>query len=76
MQPIPKPTHKVSFYGLRCYFNENTDELWGVNWLYDKLIPLACGLHDLVCLSGGFERPFPYVILEDYTQPTKDKEEI
>lgn len=34
-------THLVKFFGYRCWFNENTNEIEGVNWLNDKMIDLC-----------------------------------
>lgn len=40
-------THLAKFYGIPCYFNENTDELDGRNWFYDKLLIIAIGIEML-----------------------------
>ncbi|WP_419788847.1 hypothetical protein HDF19_11990 [Mucilaginibacter sp. E4BP6] len=33
-------THIAKIYGFKCYFNENTGEIEGVNWIENKLIEL------------------------------------
>lgn len=33
-------THIAEIYGFRCWYNENTGEIKGTNWLNDKLIDL------------------------------------
>lgn len=33
-------THIAEIYGFRCYFNQNTGEVEGVNWVNNKLIEL------------------------------------
>ena len=33
-------THIAKIYGFKCYFNENTGEVEGTNWVNDKLIEL------------------------------------
>lgn len=64
----PTATHKVSFYGIRCYMNDTTGEMWGVNWLCDKLLTAAYAFHHTM----GFFFPetaakgFPLYILEEY----------
>lgn len=65
-------THKVSFYGVRCYLNENTGELWGCNWLLEQLLMLPVLLH-WFCQQFYIEpeESFPLVVLEDYTAGLK-----
>ena len=63
-----KPTHKVSFYGVHCYWNCHTDDLWGVNWLCECGIVAVTCLHSffaMVCPGAG-EDGFPFVVLEEY----------
>lgn len=62
------PTHKVSFYGVRCYFNSETGDLWGVNRLCDCLILTVTWLHNFTawCFPGAAEDGFPFKILEEY----------
>jgi hypothetical protein len=65
------PTYKVSFYGIRCYLSED-GEMYGVNCLCDKLIPIAVCLHNLMSditatlLPSWESKGFPLRILEDY----------
>lgn len=61
-------THKVRFYGVPCWMNDETDDLWGVNWLADKLIPIVSGIHNLIVMlvPGAGERGFPFVVVEEY----------
>jgi hypothetical protein len=33
-------THIAKIYGFKCYFNEHTGEIEGVNWVENKLIEL------------------------------------
>ena len=33
-------THIAKIYGFRCYFNEETGEVEGINWLNEKMIQL------------------------------------
>lgn len=44
MQPQNKAmdsfTHIAKIYGVRCYFNENTGDIEGTNWLNQKLIEM------------------------------------
>lgn len=41
-------THRASFYGIPCYWNDETDTLAGWCALFDLLIPAAGLLHNLV----------------------------
>ena len=61
-------THKVSFYGVRCYYNIDTGEFWGVNTICDHLALAAAYLHNFFCWAcpGAGEDGFPFVILEEY----------
>lgn len=61
-------THKVSFYGVRCYYNAKTDELWGVNSICDYGIFLAVMLHKFVCFSlpGYGVDGFPLRVIKTY----------
>ena len=56
-----RPTHKVSFYGVRCYFDSRTNQLCGVNWMCSLLIPVVVAIHNLL-VSGSF----PFRALEEY----------
>ncbi len=63
-----KPTHKVSFYGVRCYNDDHTGDLWGCNWFWDLLITPAVAWHwTLQFLIPGYgEEGFPLKVLETY----------
>jgi len=69
-----KPTHKVSFYLVHCYLNNNTGELWGINCFHELLIPLATNLHNFFCDLTVFFFPdfesegFPFKVLETYNE--------
>lgn len=60
-------THKVSFWGVPCYFNCNDNALIGVNFLCEMLLTVAVFVHKtLLVLNPNVEPSFPLVILEDY----------
>ena len=61
-------THLVSFYGVRCYMDDNTGELWGVNRFCDAMIPVVATLHNAFCLlvPGAGERGFPLRVLKTF----------
>ena len=69
---ICKPTHKVSFWGVKCYYHAPTGVLEGVNIIYDKLIGMAIWFHYLMSDIAEFFLPdwkspgFPLNILEEY----------
>lgn len=65
---LPKPTHKVSFYGVRCYTDERSGCMWGCNKFWDALIPVVSLLHNLIVeiVPGAGQDGFPLVILEEY----------
>jgi len=76
------PTHKVSLYGVRCYFDVETNEICGTNWLFDLLIVPVCHVHnamDWLCeatLPGYIGRQgFPLTFLEEYIYVEDDNEE-
>lgn len=62
------PTHKVSFYGVCCYFNNETGDLWGVNRLCDYLILAVTWMHNFTawCFPGAGGYGFPFKIIEEY----------
>lgn len=64
----PSPTHKVSFYGVHCYMHDPTGEMWGVNWVCDKLILPMTALHNTIAfMVPGFGKGgFPLLVLEEY----------
>ena len=68
-----KPTHKISFYGVRCWYNDNTGDLCGVNWLCDYLVMAVSWLHNFValCFPGVGERGFPFRVIEEYEEQPK-----
>jgi len=71
-KPDLKPTHKVSFYGVRCYMNDRTGHLWGVNAICEGLITVAVGSHNTMSavtalLLPGWRQPgFKLKILQEY----------
>ena len=69
----PIPTHKVSFYGVRCYWNDHTGDLWGTNPIFECLIPVVTFLHNffVAMVPGAGENGFPLVILNEYDRNGK-----
>ena len=65
-----KATHKVSFFGVPCYFNSHTGDLWGVNRICDYGIVLAAWLHNVVCfcIPGAGANGFPLKVIKEYEQ--------
>lgn len=60
-------THKVSLYGIRCWFNDETFEIMGVNRICDWLVFLVVALHQFFCWltpGGPGDEGFPMKILE------------
>ena len=47
-------THIAEIYGFRCYFNEDTNEVKGTNWVYDKLIDLFIWIDTKFGINDGF----------------------
>lgn len=75
----PRATHKVSFWGVRCYLDCNTYEVWGVNWLCDLLIkPVAYAHSFFFCLTlsvlpgANLIEGFPMRIIEWYGRDGRD----
>ena len=67
------PTHKVSFYGVRCYFDIETNEICGTNWFFDLLVIPVCYVHntmDWLCeaIIPGYvgDGGFPLRFIEEY----------
>jgi len=62
------PTHKVSFYGVKCYTNDNTGEMWGCNWFWSALIMPAVWLHWILQMINPGYSPegFPLKVIEEY----------
>lgn len=64
------PTHIVSLYGIRCYLNDETGDVAGVNWLYDRLIGPAVMFHNTMSALTAFVIPwfeptgFPFKIIK------------
>ena len=61
-----KPTHLVSFYGIKCYMDDNTGTMWGANRIYDAMIPVAAMIHNAFCMlaPGAGDRGFPLRVLK------------
>ena len=68
MHDALKPTHKVSFYGVRCYWDCHTGDLWGCNWFWELLVPVVAELHNLgaTIYPPAGEHGFPLYILEEF----------
>lgn len=47
-------THEAKLYGIPCYFNEDTMDVKGKNWVFDKLIDLGVFLDTTFNISDGF----------------------
>lgn len=73
----PLPTHKVIFWGVKCYLNDETGDLWGVNRFHEMLIPVATWFHNAMSFMAEmfvpwWEQPgFRFGVLEDYTGKVK-----
>lgn len=64
-----KPTHKVSLYGIRCYFDEYSSTIWGTNWFWDLLLPIVVRIHIIFVYfipAEDGDEGFPLRILEEY----------
>jgi hypothetical protein len=68
-----RATHKVSFYGVRCYFDERTGALWGYGTFWEHLIApvariaLAVGaLAYWLGFAEDYESLFRFRILKQY----------
>lgn len=67
-----KPSYKVSFFGVRCFYRVDGNVLWGINSFYDNLIPAAVFFHNIMSSITGFLIPgwqspgFPFRILDVY----------
>jgi len=68
------PTYKVSFWGVRCYLDDDTGYLWGINKFHDYLIPVATWFHNFMSLIAlslfpAWEQPgFMFKVLEVYKE--------
>ena len=62
-------THRVRFYGLPCWLDDQAGELRGTNILADLLIPLAAGLHNLIAgiVPGAGADGFPFTLVEEFS---------
>lgn len=49
-----KYTHLATFYGIRCYYNIETQEIQGTTWLNDKLIDLRLFVERIFPFGDGF----------------------
>ena len=47
-------THLAEIYGVRCYFNEYTNEMKGINWFNEKLIDFFIWLDTTFTFNDGF----------------------
>jgi len=47
-------THIAKFYGIPCFFNENTMEVKGTNKIYDLLIDLRLLIEEYFPSESGF----------------------
>jgi len=54
----PQPTHLVSFWGVRCYFNDETNDLWGINFFWDILIIPASWFQNAMAAITQFFFPW------------------
>jgi len=67
-------THKVSFWGVRCYLNDENGDLWGVNLFHELLIPVVTKFHQIMAMITemfiiGYEDPgFRFRVLEEYNK--------
>ncbi len=75
----PKPDYLVSFWGVKCYINDETGYLWGVNKFYDSLIPLAVIFDNFMAdithlLIPSYRHPgFKMAVLKEYNYDKEDK---
>ena len=62
------PTHKATLYGIPVYFNMDESAIWGTNWFFDLLVPLALHTHNFVamCFPGFGEDGFPLMLNTEY----------
>lgn len=47
-------THVAKIYGIPCFFHEETMDIEGTNWLYDKLIDVAIFIDEALRITDGF----------------------
>lgn len=60
-------THYASFYGIPCYWNENTQELAGQNCVLDCLVLAMTTLHNYV-IAPFNDEGFPIYIGEEISK--------
>jgi hypothetical protein len=69
---MENPTHKVSFWGVRCYLREDDGCLWGINMFHEFLIPAAIWFHNVMSFLASMVNPeweqpgFRFKILDTY----------
>lgn len=51
-------THLVKFFGYRCYYNDNTNEITGTNWFSDKMMNICVFFYITVYAVIFRESPF------------------
>ena len=54
---LPMPTHLVSFWGARCYMNDETGDVWGINWFHERLLSAALWFDNLMSAITLFFDP-------------------
>lgn len=47
-------THLAEIYGVRCYYNIDTDQLEGTNWFNEKLIDIFLWFDLTFEINDGF----------------------
>jgi len=61
--------YEVSFYCVRCYYNFQTHELWGMNNFHERLITVAIHFHNILAtiteyiIPGWYCAGFPLKII-------------
>lgn len=69
---MPMPTHKISFWGARCYLNDETGDVWGINRFHERLLSVALWFDNLMSAITLFFDPkweregFRFKVLEEY----------
>ena len=48
-------THLAEIYGLRCYFNIETNEVKGVSWFNEKIIDIFLWIESTFPINYSFE---------------------
>ncbi|RQO79129.1 hypothetical protein DBR40_05260 [Pedobacter sp. KBW01] len=52
---MSKFTHIAKFYSIPCYFNEQTMDVKGTNFFYDKLIDIRIFIEDIFPSEDGYK---------------------